>query len=421
MYHKGRIAMNSKTISLCAVLAIFTSQSYLHAGHGDPDVSHPDYPSWHERSVIVATNACRMAPIEFRDTYVGDYDILLPENYPPVHPLYWNVDLNRAARAHAKDMANNCGLSHNSCDGTTSPSARIRPYYDNYGGENIATGRTAPLSTVVQWLMDIDTSRTIPAPDNQSSSKKWPSGDGHRKNIMRSRFKEIGVGYAYGSKKWYHFWVQDFGTGTSSFVSHPIAAGSHFFFSKNGNSVISFMANYVDPDGNAPQSAHVVIDGTSHPLTLHLGNEEMGTYNVEMPKSSGCKEYYFSFVDSEGKTWRYPEKGSLVTFDGDNCTESYRTTATTAGFKSSEKTWRKGNDAVIYTSGQRIPLVPVVGSGKPIISLLCTMDGKVLEKLSWEGKRAPSLSSTSLKPGMYLMIHRYDNGQKTVQRLGIVR
>ena len=39
---------------------------------------------WQERAVAVLTNACRMAPVTFRDRYIGNSTILLPENYPAV-------------------------------------------------------------------------------------------------------------------------------------------------------------------------------------------------------------------------------------------------------------------------------------------------------------------------------------------------
>ncbi len=42
---------------------------------------------WQEQAVAVLTNACRMAPLTFRDRYIGNNSILLPENYPEVGKL----------------------------------------------------------------------------------------------------------------------------------------------------------------------------------------------------------------------------------------------------------------------------------------------------------------------------------------------
>ncbi|HLV32832.1 MAG TPA: hypothetical protein VKY57_14795, partial [Chitinispirillaceae bacterium] len=70
-------------------------------------------PNWQERALLVLTNTCRMNPQEYRDTYIqSGLDILLPQNYPSVDPLYWNYNLNNAARDYANIMADANTLSH---------------------------------------------------------------------------------------------------------------------------------------------------------------------------------------------------------------------------------------------------------------------------------------------------------------------
>ena len=59
-------------------------------GNGDPLPGYPGYPSWGERAVLTLTNACRFSPQEYRDEYVGSYNILLPQNFPGSGPVYWS-------------------------------------------------------------------------------------------------------------------------------------------------------------------------------------------------------------------------------------------------------------------------------------------------------------------------------------------
>ena len=68
-----------------AVLALSFSATPLIAGYGDQSNG---YPNQQERELHLATNVVRTAPQEFRDTYIGSYNILLPQNYPPVNPIY---------------------------------------------------------------------------------------------------------------------------------------------------------------------------------------------------------------------------------------------------------------------------------------------------------------------------------------------
>mgnify|MGYP000051544835 CR=1 FL=1 len=287
-----------------AFLVLIFSATPLIAGYGD---QINGYPNQQERELHLATNVVRTAPQEFRDTYIGSYNILLPQNYPPVNPIYLNHDLNQAGRVHGEDMAANCGLSHNSCDGTLW-STRIKSYYTDSGwiAENIATGRSTGFSTVIQFLRD-DVNGT-PAADNSSN-------DGHRKNIMNSRYKDFGPGYAYSSTRpWYHFWVQDFGGGSPPY--YAIASGSHLYIT---DQTITFIAVFYDPDGDAPQSAKVVINGVAQNMIHHLGSPSRGSYLLNLPDDNNCRDYYFQFLDADGTSWRFPETTELSNNPGQKC------------------------------------------------------------------------------------------------------
>jgi uncharacterized protein YkwD len=93
--------------------------------------------------------------------------------------------LARAARAHAQDMAAHAFFSHASQSGTTAEGRIRRTGYIRGGrswtvGENIAwgTGQRATPREIVQ---------------------AWMQSPGHRANILRGAFREIGVGIAVGA------------------------------------------------------------------------------------------------------------------------------------------------------------------------------------------------------------------------------
>jgi hypothetical protein len=264
-----------------------------------------EYPNWEERALLTMTNACRMAPQQFRTRYLPEYpDILQYTEYPPVVPLYWNLELNQAARAHANDMASTPCFQHDSCDGT-SWSTRIRSFYSKSASlaENIAYGYSDSFAALLAFLADGG------APDHSS-------GDGHRRNIMNGGLREMGCGYVRLSRPYY---VQDFGGGTPDF-STPVAGGSHLFL---GGGTVSFFANYHDPGGQPPQQATLVLDGEHLELLLDLGQPARGTYALELPGTSSCRAYVFEFVDAAGTTWRYPENGALATTGEGGCAVEY--------------------------------------------------------------------------------------------------
>jgi uncharacterized protein YkwD len=95
-------------------------------------------------------------------------------------PLVANATLNTVARAHSTDMAVQGYFSHRSKDAG---------YNGRAMGENIAGGQTTAAAVMSGWM-------------------KSP---GHRANILRCGYKEIGVGYHKGGS-YRHYWTQNFGT-----------------------------------------------------------------------------------------------------------------------------------------------------------------------------------------------------------------
>ena len=271
-------------------------------------------PMWQERAVLVLTNACRLAPVVYRDRFIKNETILLPKNYPPVPPLYWNRNLNAAARFHCVEMGFVCGMSHD-CNGITFEE-RVRGFYSSssYIGENIAQGYQNPQDVVNGWLID-GRSAAEAAPDG--------NGDGHRKNIMSSRFGEIGCGYFQTGtgRDATNYWCQDFGGGKSEFSYHPVPAASHLFFSKDS---ITFFANLYDTIQQITRIT-LYLEKTYYQLECVLGTNYAGTYSVSLPVASSCRSYRFKLMKTDGSTIYYPEKGMFLTTGEGQCTDDYTT------------------------------------------------------------------------------------------------
>ena len=111
--------------------------------------------------------------------------------YGAASPLALDATLNRAALAHAEDMARYAEFEHRGHDGST-PAARIaRAGYGEYAvvGENIAAGAMTPLEVTQGWL----------------------ASPAHCENIMDPRFSQIGIAFAVNrSSNELVYWTQDF-------------------------------------------------------------------------------------------------------------------------------------------------------------------------------------------------------------------
>ena len=94
---------------------------------------------------------------------------------PPAAPLRLSVQLNEAAEAHARDMAQHHYFEHQDRNGRT-PADRVRAtgYVEHRVGENIAHGALSTRDAIAGWL-------------------KSP---GHCENLMDPDFQEMGIAFA---------------------------------------------------------------------------------------------------------------------------------------------------------------------------------------------------------------------------------
>ncbi|WLD94597.1 CAP domain-containing protein [Alkalihalobacillus sp. AL-G] len=105
-----------------------------------------------------------------------------------LQPLQENWELSRVARFKSKDMIQQNYFSHTSPT-YGSPFKMMSDFGISYraAGENIAAGQRTPEQVVNTWM----------------------NSEGHRRNILSSRYTEIGVGYAEGGS-YGHYWTQMF-------------------------------------------------------------------------------------------------------------------------------------------------------------------------------------------------------------------
>ncbi|KAG6972385.1 hypothetical protein JG688_00004011 [Phytophthora aleatoria] len=113
--------------------------------------------------------------------------------------LCMNTKLQSAAQKHSNDMAANNFMSHTGSNGS-SMSQRITASGFKWTAiaENVAAGQK-DVTTMMQ---------------------AWMNSAGHKKNILGSKYKMFGCGYAYNANSIYkRYWTQEFGTGSSESCS----------------------------------------------------------------------------------------------------------------------------------------------------------------------------------------------------------
>ena len=106
-------------------------------------------------------------------------------------PLTFNSKLTAAAQKHSQNMAMQDFFDHRQLV----ERVRAEGYQYSRIGENISAGQSTPESVVQGWM----------------------NSPGHRKNILNSQFRELGVGYYFlqndgGSVNYKTYWTQVFGT-----------------------------------------------------------------------------------------------------------------------------------------------------------------------------------------------------------------
>ncbi len=270
-------------LALLTLTLVGTSGPAL-AGYGD--VNEDGYPSLAERQVHLWTNAARVDPEAFADEYPQAYEPCRFEDFTedektPKAPVYYDFNLNDAARFHSQDMVDTGHWGHDSSDGTSFADRLSRFYDSGYIGENIAYGYPSPYSALFHG---------------------WMCSDGHRANIMTAGWTELGTGVVST-----HY-TQDFGGGPAD-SDGAVAMGAHEPASATDSA--EFYADWQDDD--APVALEVVVDGKATALELLYGVETQGVFQADVEVEPGdCHAYYFIWETAKGDTGVFPETGAYT-------------------------------------------------------------------------------------------------------------
>jgi uncharacterized protein YkwD len=192
-------------------------------------------------------------------------------------PVAWSPELAEAARGHSSDMAANGYLDHEGLDGS-SPADRAAQQ-----------GYTVPSGT--GWMVI----EAISAMPSMESALNWLLTDGlHRRVLLRSYFREIGIGHVAGGP-YGHYWTLDFGCRPNVLPVFP-SLGS------TPNSVaISFSNEDCAPYGGGPDRmgrATQMMVGQRDDLRRGAWEPFVAAKELPQPKSG---ELLAVFRDDQGR------------------------------------------------------------------------------------------------------------------------
>lgn len=192
--------------------------------------------------------------------------------------------------------ANGCfPADHSSCDGT-SFETRVRSFYDGAMiGENIAMGYWDPEAAI--W-------------------DAWLYSDGHRENMLRVSYEELGTGFAgtvNSSSSWY---VQDFGARGGLAIPEVTSSTTSPLYPSTASSV-RFLAAVVD-DLDQPAHVEVQLAGQCHEMSVDREMEGAWTFGATVQTGSeGCARWLIAVTRVDGTRITYPDTGSLILSVGD--------------------------------------------------------------------------------------------------------
>ncbi len=139
--------------------------------------------------VVVLADPLRAAAAGWHDEVINRVNTFRGQNFLP--PLNANMDLDRAAQAHAQDMLQRDFVSHTNPDGLV-PAARALAAGYRYSriAENLTVGPETPEEAVQAWI----------------------DSPPHRDAMMLTDVNEIGAGYVFaprdgGRQVFHHYWT----------------------------------------------------------------------------------------------------------------------------------------------------------------------------------------------------------------------
>jgi len=196
-----------------AAAAVALAVSLTATGAGADPAAYGD-PTAAEQYMLELINAMRADPDGAAATYGIDLNEGLDPgtiSNTPKEPLAMNDDLLSAAGKHTRDMYIRDFFDHENPDGLW-PSDRCEAEgYSRYVGENIALASVNGMTEAdgVEYLLEL------------LFVDEGIEDRGHRVNLLRSTFSEVGVGFSRGEYETWDCYVntQNFGSDNGPFVT----------------------------------------------------------------------------------------------------------------------------------------------------------------------------------------------------------
>jgi hypothetical protein len=146
----------------------------------------------------------------------------------------------------------------------------------------------------------------------EGSQNSFLVNETSRQKMLCSCYNQAGLGFA--SNPTMDNGNPSFGQYTVDFSNLPgvitpnLPSGIAVPYVGSVNMPVTYLVNYYNDQGYAPEQALVYIDGVPYEMSLSSGSESNGTYRFSTKLPYGDHEYYFSFTFPNGQA-RLPETG----------------------------------------------------------------------------------------------------------------
>jgi uncharacterized protein YkwD len=257
--------------------------SYTNPGFSVP---FDGVPNDDERYLLVLINEARAAPETYGLSAIQ-----------PAPPLTYNPLLSYAARSQSQAILNS-GFSFDQVDpaGRT-PTDRARAVgYTEEVTEILNQGQEGP-----DWV--------------EGSQNSFLVNETSRQNMLCPCYNQSGLGHAFAPAK--DSENTSYGQYSVNFSSLPgvlpphLPSGIAVPYTGTMSTPFTYIVNYYNEQGLAPEQALVYIDGTPYEMSLASGSEANGTYRFSTTLPVDEHEYFFSFTFPNGQA-RLPETGAYV-------------------------------------------------------------------------------------------------------------